>query len=62
MRGGVTGSLSHASSTVPSDEHLVQHAHVAPSSSFGAVITCTTGIYCAELQAIARAIAMLPVL
>ena len=35
--------------------------HVAGAAMFGAAIVCTRGIYSAELQAIARALAMFPV-
>jgi ribonuclease HI len=46
--------------SIPSDEHLVQAADVAGACMMGAPITNTVGIYPAELQAIARALAMLP--
>ena len=46
--------------SVPSDEHLVTPAQVGGATLFGADITITSGIYPAELQAIARALAMFP--
>ena len=45
---------------IPTDEHLLQAAHVRGASLFGASISCTRGVYAAELQAIARALAMFP--
>ena len=45
---------------VPADEKLVQPHHVAGASLSGAAIQCTRGIYPAELQAIARTLAMFP--
>ena len=45
---------------VPSDESLVQPHHLTGAFMSGASIGCTQGIYPAELQAIARALAMLP--
>src|SRR6185312_11428388 len=44
----------------PSDERLVQHMHVRGAALFGASIQCTVGVYPAELQAIARTLAMFP--
>ena len=46
--------------SVPADEKLVRSHHVAAASLFGASIACTRGIYPAELQAVARALAMFP--
>ena len=46
--------------SLPSDEQLMQPHDVAGAAAFGASIACTQGIYPAELQAIARALAMLP--
>lgn len=46
--------------TVPDDEHRVSPAHVGGSTLLGAAITCTHGVYPAELQAIARALATFP--
>jgi len=45
---------------IPADEQLLQAAHVKGASLFGASINCTRGVYAAELQAIARALAMFP--
>jgi len=45
---------------IPSDEQLLQAAHVKGATLFGANIKCTRGVYAAELQAIARALAMFP--
>ena len=45
---------------IPSDEHLLRAAHARGASLFGASINCTRGVYAAELQAIARALAMFP--
>ena len=45
---------------IPSDERLLQAAHVRGAAMFGASISCTRGVYAAELQAIARALAMFP--
>ena len=39
---------------IPSDEDVLLPAHVAGATMFGAAITCTRGIYAAELQAIAE--------
>ena len=49
-------------STIPTDEQILaqQPAHVAGAALFGASIACTRGVYPAELQAIARALAMFP--
>ena len=52
--------LAGSYGSVPSDEQLVTAAHVAGASMFGASIACTRGVYPAELQAIARVLAMLP--
>jgi ribonuclease HI len=45
--------------SVPS-EQLVQLSDVSGATLIGSNITCTTGVYPAELQAIVRALAMLP--
>jgi exonuclease III len=45
---------------IPSNEALIQLAHVGDATMFGSSITETNGIYPAELQAIARALAMFP--
>jgi ribonuclease HI len=45
---------------IPADEHLLQAVHIRGASLFGASINCTRGVYAAELQAIARALAMFP--
>ena len=45
---------------VPADEQLLQSHHVAGATLFGASILCTRGVYPAELQAIARVLAMFP--
>jgi ribonuclease HI len=45
---------------LPTDEHLLTRADVGDATQFGAAITCTTGVYAAELQAIARTLAMFP--
>ena len=45
---------------IPADEHLLRAAHVRGASLFGASISCTRGVYAAELQAIARALAIFP--
>jgi ribonuclease HI len=45
---------------IPSDEQLLQAAHVRGATMVGASISCTRGVYAAELQAIARALAMFP--
>src|SRR5690242_14940522 len=52
--------LQENHSNIPSNEHRLLPIHVAGSTRFGAAITCTHGIYAAELQAIARALAMVP--
>lgn len=46
--------------SIPADEQLVRPWHVAGAAMTGASIACTRGIYPAELQAIARVLAMLP--
>ena len=46
--------------SVPTDESLVQPHHVRGAAMAGASIDCTRGIYPAELQAIARTLAMFP--
>ena len=46
--------------SIPSDEHLLYHAHVGGAPLFGCSIRCTQGVYPAELQAIARTLAMFP--
>ena len=45
---------------IPSDENLVTPHHVRGALMLGAGISCTQGVYAAELQAIARALAMFP--
>jgi exonuclease III len=45
---------------VPADEQLLQPHHVAGATLYGASILCTRGVYPAELQAIARVLAMFP--
>jgi hypothetical protein len=52
--------LTRYADSLPTDQALLQPAHVAGASLIGAAITVTTGVYPAELQAIARALAMLP--
>ena len=49
-------------STIPVDEQILaqQPVHAAGAALFGASIGCTRGVYPAELQAIARALAMFP--
>ncbi len=49
-----------SSDVVPSDENLIHERHIRHAITMGSNITCTEGIYPAELQAIARAIAMFP--
>jgi len=46
--------------SIPSDEQLILPAHVGGATTVGASIKCTRGVYPAELQAIARSIAMFP--
>jgi hypothetical protein len=46
--------------TIPSDETLLQAVHVRGAVMLGASISCTQGVYPAELQAIARVLAMFP--
>ena len=46
--------------SIPADERALRAAHVARATLVGASIVCTRGVYPAELQAIARALAMLP--
>ena len=46
--------------TIPSDEKLLQPMHVRGATMLGASISCTQGVYPAELQAIARVLAMFP--
>ena len=46
--------------SVPADEQLLRPADVGGATLFGASIACTQGVYPAELQAIARTLAMLP--
>ena len=46
--------------SVPTDEHAINHTHVNGAMMIGSHINCTTGIYPAELQAIARSLAMVP--
>ena len=47
-------------SSVPSDESMLQPAHVGGATLIGSAIDITSGVYPAELQGIARALAMLP--
>ena len=46
--------------TIPADEQQLTPAHVLGATLVGSSITCTQGVFPAELQAIARALAMLP--
>lgn len=46
--------------SIPSDENLVTSVHVRGAVMLGSSITCTQGVYPAELQAIARVLAMFP--
>jgi hypothetical protein len=46
--------------TIPSDEKLLQPLHVRGATMLGASIDCTRGVFPAELQAIARVLAMFP--
>ena len=46
--------------TIPSDEKQLQPMHVRGATMLGASISCTQGVYPAELQAIARVLAMFP--
>ena len=46
--------------TIPSDEKQLLLSHASGAAASGASITCTQGVYPAELQAIARTLAMLP--
>jgi ribonuclease HI len=54
--------LEEDSDNVPTNEKLINSSHLSQSLLIGASISssCTSGIYPAELQAIARALAMLP--
>lgn len=45
---------------LPANEKLLTAAHVSAATLIGASIACTRGVYPAELQAIARALAMFP--
>ncbi len=45
---------------IPDDEKQVLPSHAAGAVLYGAAVSCTRGIYAAELQAIARALALLP--
>ena len=45
---------------IPSDEQLLTPAHTLGATLIGSSVTCTQGVYPAELQAIARALAMFP--
>jgi hypothetical protein len=45
---------------LPTDEFQLTRAHVGDAVLFGACITNTSGVYAAELQAIARALAIFP--
>jgi hypothetical protein len=47
-------------SSVPSDESMLRPAHVGGATLIGSAIDITSGVYPAELQGIARALAMLP--
>ena len=46
--------------TIPSDEKLLNPGHVLGATLVGSSINCTHGVYPAELQAIARALALFP--
>ena len=46
--------------SLPVDEALLQPADVGGATLIGSSISCTVGVYPAELQAIARALAMFP--
>ena len=46
--------------TIPSDEKQLQPMHVRGATMLGASISCTQGVFPAELQAIARVLAMFP--
>jgi ribonuclease HI len=46
--------------SLPVDEQLLRPSDLIGSTLIGAAIRCTTGVYPAELQAIARALAALP--
>ncbi|MGH8466606.1 MAG: hypothetical protein ACRER5_20910, partial [Pseudomonas sp.] len=46
--------------SLPTEERLIRPTHVVGAAVFGAAIVCTRGVYAAELQAIARALAMFP--
>ena len=48
------------SAGVPNHESDIRSYHVRGFALIGSAITCTQGVYPAELQAIARALAMLP--
>jgi len=50
--------LSSNFALLPTDEQLLTRSDVGEAVQFGAAITCTSGVYAAELQAIARALAM----
>ena len=52
--------LSDNFAAFPLDEKAVQAVHVAPAVALGSDIVCSLGVYPAELQAIARALAMTP--
>lgn len=55
--------LDHNFARMPADEKKLKATHVKGHHSatmFGASISCTRGVYAAELQAIARALAMFP--
>jgi ribonuclease HI len=45
---------------LPADEKLLRAGHVINATLIGASIACSQGVYPAELQAIARALAMFP--
>ena len=52
--------LDEGYGSIPSDETLVTDRHVAGAFMCGASISCTRGVYPAELQAIARTLALFP--
>ena len=52
--------LSDNFGRIPLDEQLLRPADTAGAALYGCAISCTRGIYSAELQAMARALAMLP--
>jgi hypothetical protein len=52
--------LDASIAAIPSDEKLLQAMHVRGATMLGASISCTQGVYPAELQAVARVLAMFP--